>query len=69
MVTGPEKGVYQGPNGALVAGNELGGEDHHVPRTDHHLLVLAGGDAHQGGVGFPLAAGGQNNSEVVAARH
>ena len=52
-------------DGALVAGDGGGGDDHPVPGLDLHLLVGGEGDAEEGGHGLPLAAGGDDAHLVL----
>ena len=52
-------------DGALVAGDGGGGDDHPVPGLDLHLLVGGEGDAEEGGHGLALAAGGDDAHLVL----
>ena len=45
----------------FVARNGGGGNDDRIPLHDRHIPMILIGNPHQGGSGFPLAAGGQQH--------
>ena len=59
--------VVQAVEGALVARDDLGAEDHRVAGLEPDPLVLAAGDPHQGAARLALAAGAQE--QRLVARH
>ena len=59
--------VVQVVEGALVAGDDLGAEDHRVAGLEPHPRVLAGGDPDQGAARLALAAGAEIEHACCAA--
>ena len=60
--------VVQVVEGALVAGDDLGAEDHGVAGLELDPLVLAGGDPRQGAARLALAAGAQVEHALARQR-
>ncbi len=60
----PVQVIDQTVDGLFVAGDKLGGKDNRIPFIQGQRFELVHGHAHQGTLGFALAAGGQNHHTV-----